>query len=197
MKLMTINAAHAPALRLLAEDRKTVGAVALGLPTLDLPPAGVLSQALGLSGLARVGSHQFALLASVPALPSPTAIATPPPKHLNYLQQRELQTVELQFVVREFVLPGIKLVWPGASDVVTGVEIVWAGKDFWDQVSDEKADTRKTAMAGVKLASKITGLYLGMNQAPAEALLTNQFAGLLIATADKVYSAKIKALDAA
>ena len=197
MKLMTVNAAHAPGLRLLAENRRTVGAVALGLPSLGLPPAGMLSQALGLSGVARVGNHQFTLLASVPAMPSPAGGTTPPAKHLNYLQQTKLQTVELEFVVREFVLPGIKLAWPGASDVITGVEIVWAGKEFWDQVSDEKADRHKTIMAGVKLASKVTGLYLGMTQAPAEALLTNQIAGLVIATTDKVYSAKIKALEAA
>ena len=52
-------------------------------------------------------------------------------------------------------------------------------------------------MAVVKLASKITGLYLGATHAPSEALLTNQIAGFVIATTDKVYSAKLKALAAA
>lgn len=209
MKIMTVNAHHAPALRSLAEDRTTLGAVALGLP-----PVGVLGQALGLASpfsglaghpLARVGSQQFALLAQVPGLPTPmpttpTAAAPAPaaPKPgLNYIKHAELQATELEFVAREFVLPGIKAAWPNASQVITGVEIVWAAKEFWEQAADERSDSRKTVIAGVRLASKIAGLYLGATHAPSEALLTNQFAGLVIATVDKVYSAQLKALDKA
>ena len=95
------------------------------------------------------------------------------------------------------MLPSIKAMWPEASTVITGVEIVWATKDVWDSAADDKADTRQTVMAGVKLASKIAGLYLGATHAPSEALLTNQIAGLIVATTDKVYSAKLKAVDAA
>lgn len=168
MKIMTVNARIAPALRSLAEDRTTVGAVARALPG---------------------GTVAFTRLASVPGLPMPL-----PVKGLNYVQQSALQHSELEYIAKEFVLPSIKVMWPDASTVITGVEIVWAVKDVWDAAADEKADTRQTVMAGVKLASKISGLYLGATQAPPEALLLNQIAGLVVATTDKVYSAKLKAL---
>jgi hypothetical protein len=120
-----------------------------------------------------------------------------PVKGLNYVQRSALQHTELEYIAKEFVLPAIKAIWPDASTVVTGVEIVWASKDVWDSAADDKADTQQTVMAGVKLASKVAGLYLGATHAPSEALLTNQIAGLIVATTDKVYSAKLKALAAA
>ena len=171
MKIMTVNAQIAPALRSLAEDRSTVGAVAQAVPG---------------------GALAFNRLASLPGLPMPL-----PVKGLNYVQTSALQHTELEYIAKEFVLPAIKAMWPDASTVVTGVEIVWATKDVWDSAADDKADTQQTVMAGVKLASKIAGLYLGATHAPREALLTNQIAGFVVATTDKVYSAKLKALAAA
>ena len=171
MKIMTVNAQIAPALRSLAEDPTTVGAVAQAMPG---------------------GTLAFNRLASLPGLPMPMAV-----KGLNYVQKSALQHTELEYIAKEFVLPSIKAMWPEASTVITGVEIVWATKDVWDSAADDKADTRQTVMAGVKLASKIAGLYLGATHAPSEALLTNQIAGLIVATTDKVYSAKLKAVDAA
>ena len=203
MKIMTVNAHVAPTLRSWAEGRQSVGAVALGTPAAgsasSLAP-GLLSGALGVPVLSQLGQRQFALLGLVPALPTPEAAAPvnpprPAMRELNYIKQAELQRTELEYIAREFVLPGIKAAWPNASQVITGVEIVWAAKDFWVEAADEKADSRKTAMAGVRLVSKVAGLYLGATHAPFEAQLTNQLAGLIVATADKVYSAQIKARE--
>lgn len=171
MKIMTVNAQIAPALRGLAEDHTTVGAVAQALPG---------------------GTLTFNRLATLPGLPVPGPVLG-----LNYVQQSALQHAQLEYIAKEFVLPTIKAMWPDASTVITGVEVVWAAKDVWDSAADEKADSRQTVMAGVKLASKVAGLYLGATHAPSEALLTNQIAGFVVATTDKVYSAKLKALDAA
>ena len=166
MKIMTVNAQIAPALRSLAEDRTTVGAVVQAMPG---------------------GTLAFNRLASLPGLPVPV-------QSLNYVRQSALQHTELEYIAKEFVLPSIKAMWPDASTVITWVGIVWAAKDVWDSAADEKADTRQTVMAGVELASKVAGLYLGATHAPSEALLTNQIAGFIVATTDKVYSAKLKAL---
>lgn len=208
MKIMTVNAQVAPTLRSWAEDRQSLGAVALGRSAAGAAPAAArgllgsaLGSALGQPVFAQLGGQQYALLAQLPAVPTtaaamaaaPAVPAQAPAGQLNYLKQAELQRIELEYIAREFVLPGIKAAWPNASHVITGVEILWAAKDFWVEVADEKADTRKTAMAGVKLASTVAGLYLGATHAPLEAQLTNQFAGLIVATADKVYSAQIKA----
>lgn len=85
---------------------------------------------------------------------------------MNYRQQNELQHQELEYIAKAFVLPTIKAMWLNASTVITGV----------------------------KLASKVAGHYLGATHAPAEALITNQIAGFIVATTDKVYSAQLKAL---
>jgi len=176
MKILTFNKDHAPAMRRLAESSASVGAVAV---------AGAV-----VGPVARVGTQDFALLDRVPGLPIPTVSGL---QHAPAQADRKQQSHELQIMVQDFVLPGIKLLWPDASPIVTGVEIVWASKEFWDQASDEKGDTTKTLIAGTRLASKVAGLYLGVQQAPQAAITTNLLAGLVISTTDKVYSARIKA----
>lgn len=188
MKIMSFNNSHAPALRRLAESPASVAAVA------------VTGAVVG--PVARVGGQDFALLDSVPALPSTQPPIAPVaggyrPGAAPMQADKSQQAHELKIMVQDFVLPGIKLLWPDASQIVTGVEIVWAGKEFWDQASDERADTTKTVIAGTRLAGKMAGLYLGLQQAPQAAITTNLFAGLVIATTDKVYSARIKAAEQA
>ena len=204
MKIMTLNAHVSPTLRRWAEDRQSLGAVALGVAeagAASAPTFGLLGAEPGRPVLAQLGRQQFALLSQLPAMPTTLAASAAAPVHasdpsggrLNFIKQAELQRIELEYVAREFVLPGIKAAWPNLSNVITGVEILWAAKEFWEDAADEKADSRQTTMAGVKLASKVAGLYLGVTHAPFQAQLTNQFAGLIVATADKVYSAQIKA----
>lgn len=176
MKISTINASFSPALRSLAENSGTLAAVAV-----DGPVAGPQ---------VHIGAQDFALLAHLPTLPSSTPMPVKPVAPASSQQFEELKTL-----VRDLVLPAIKTVWPDASTVVTGVQIVWAGKEFWDQARDESSDATQKAIAGVRLASSVAGLYLNVQAAPTLAVNTNLIAGLVIASADKVYTARIKAAD--
>lgn len=178
MKISTINASFAPALRSLAENSATVGAVAVSAPA-----AGPQVQ---------IGTQDFALIHQLAVLPT----GTPQPRLRALLPASSApQFDELKTLVRDLVLPAIKTVWPDASTVVTGVQIVWASKDFWDQARDPDADKTQKLIAGTRLAGSIAGLYLDVQGAPLQAVNTNLIAGLVIASADKVYTARLKAGD--
>ena len=183
MRIMTIKPAHAAQLRTLAERDDALALAAL--PADAAAPADVAGGASGAdaTGELSLAGARFAVLGSL----SPTAATPASP---TTLAPDAAQAEALKVLARDLMLPAVKEIWPTTGEVVTGTQLVWAGVDFWQQLSEEEVDSTEVAIAGVKVLSSAVGLALSLIQAPAYAQATNTVAGLVVATAGKLYAVR-------
>ncbi|MGH7966413.1 MAG: hypothetical protein ACRERD_32075 [Candidatus Binatia bacterium] len=93
----------------------------------------------------------------------------------------------LKIVAQELLLPCISTIWPQTKPYVVGVQAIWATKEFWNAIADEKVDTTKRTIKGVRAGQKAVDALLTFQGAPSLATNVNLLAGFAVATADKVY----------
>lgn len=172
MRISTVQPHYAQPLRSLAEREDSVAAV----PASAEP------------GSLQIGGHSFRLLTGLPEAVEARSPGSPP----TPLAQTNLQFQQLKAVTGDFALPSIKVCFPGTSEVVTGVQVIWASNEFWDLVSDPGKDGTQRLIGGVKLMSAVVGLGLSVAQVSPIAQNLNTVMGFLVSTADKCYALQLE-----
>lgn len=104
-------------------------------------------------------------------------------------EARDFDTVKI--LAQEFILPMIAKVAPVAKPYVTGVQALWLAADLFKEISEEEFDGTKATIKSVRLANKAVDALLTFQGAPDSATMINSIAGLCIATADKLYVARL------
>jgi hypothetical protein len=186
MRIMTIKPAHAAQLRTLAERDD---ALALAALPADAAEAAAPDDVVGGTPGAAAGGELNLAGARFAVLGSSIATAATP-AGTSTLAPDAAQAQALKVLARDLMLPAVKEIWPTTGEVVTGTQLVWAGVEFWQQLADEEVDGTELAISGVKVLSSAVGLALSLCQAPAYAQTTNTVAGLIVATAGKLYAVR-------
>ena len=112
------------------------------------------------------------------------------PDGIDFSQTREkgeTPSETVKIVCQELLLPSIGSIWGDTKPYVTGAQAVWATKEFWDAISDEKVDATKRTIKGLRVAKKALSALLLFEGASALPTNVNMIAGFILATADKLY----------
>ena len=104
-------------------------------------------------------------------------------------EARDFDTVRI--LAQELILPMIAQVAPVAKPYVKGVQALWLAAELFKEISEEEFDGTKATIKSVRLASKAVDALLTLQGAPDSATMINSIAGLCIATADKLYVARL------
>jgi hypothetical protein len=104
-------------------------------------------------------------------------------------EAKEFETVKI--VVQELFLPVIAELAPVTKPFVTGVQAIWITVDLLKELSQEEIDATETTIKSVRLANKAVDALLTLQGATGPAMTANRIAGLCIATADKLYVARL------
>jgi hypothetical protein len=86
----------------------------------------------------------------------------------------------------------IGLAFPKVRPYVQGVQFLFATKDVWDSFVDEKKDSTSRALRTVEAAQSGAGLILSLTGASPLATNLNEMGGMLVSTADAVYTLQVK-----
>jgi hypothetical protein len=138
-----------------------------------------LRRGVPINGMETAHLHTSIPLVSYPSLPQGVVLS-------GITQQGKPDFETLKTLAQKFILPFIRSTYPGAKPYVTGIEFIWASKEFWDAISDEKVDAVKSTTKGVNAAQKALKAAL-LLKGPAK---VNMIGGCIVAAAGKLYAAR-------
>jgi hypothetical protein len=172
VKLSTAVPAFQPILRKIAEDPQSLSAYSSELQEkLKLKPNSTIALPLG---------GTLCLSSSLPHN-----------LDLKGLDGSKVDFESLKIISQNFILPTLSETMPGTEPYVTGAQVLWISADIYKEIIEDEIDVTKVTIKVVELASKVTGILLTHQGAPNAALVLNTVAALCIATADKLYVARL------
>jgi hypothetical protein len=173
MIITTLKAQYGRTLKPIAEDPRYLTAY-----------SSELQEGLSLQPIKTIQLESAGTLILASALPLGTGF-----RKQKGTEARDFDTVKI--LAQELILPMIAKVAPVAKPYVTGVQALWLTADLFKEISEEEFDGTKATIKAVRLANKAVDALLTFQGAPDSATMINSIAGLCVATADKLYVARL------